>query len=839
MTTSADINRAARDAHPNPSAGQKMTGNYRKGHVRLHGLDIAIETPRGATRSGVTKDGEEWSSKSPSHYGYIKRSRGADDDHVDVYIGPHPKSDKVYVVDQVDADSRDFDEHKVMLGYANRAQALKDYRAAFSDDRGHQRIGKISEMNVADFKDWLRNDDTTKPLMERASGGRVNAPFPYWDNLPSGANEMAALRVQRSVRSDKKQNQPEPSKEMASQLVSKEFASGGTVADDWITPQAPQADDWVTPTAEQKAAAISVRPTPSTLEKTIEPITSYNPTRRQMVDESLGQMSEGVDQLTTPAQRFDPVRDAAPPESEAWRKAKGAGNVALGALGYVASPINAALRTMVGKPVEENFGVPKEYTEFVTSLAVPGLGLTSAPRATAAAATKMQEVAEAASRLGVRIPRAAATESVPIQATAGALKEVPVVGAPLVKASKNALADMDRVVGDTVSGYGSGQPLAAGEAAIEGIENWIGGQSTKVADRLYGNVEKLVDPVFERPLHATDKVVADIMAKRANAKISGASPAVNEVLDAINSPGMNYEGLKNLRSYIGEMTPEEMVAKGISKGEAKRIYGALSEDLRGTVLDAGGPDALKAFDKASSTYEQIAEKRKALAKIIGVKADASPERALARIQEMASSKGGANYQALVQVRRAVGPEKWDEITSAIVNRMGREKPGAEFSGDRFKTAWDAMPDNTKRLVLNSTGKPELARNVEDIMTLSGAHRSLQRYGNPSGTGRVATLGGMAGALWAAPVAAISTAVGGNVLARILASPVAAKQAAKWSLTYSNAAKNPSPGRMMVLGTASENLAKAINRDIGGNFTGADFMRRLQGPVPAGADQEQP
>lgn len=170
MTTSADIDRAASAVHPDPSPGQKMTGNYRKGHVTLHGLNIAIENPRGSERKGVGKDGEEWSVRMPSHYGYLKGTQGADGDHVDTYIGPHVKSPKAFVVDQIDPDSKDFDETKVMIGYANRNQATKHYTKSFSDDRGPERIGHMAEMDVGELKDWLRNGETTKPVGYRKGG---------------------------------------------------------------------------------------------------------------------------------------------------------------------------------------------------------------------------------------------------------------------------------------------------------------------------------------------------------------------------------------------------------------------------------------------------------------------------------------------------------------------------------------------------------------------------------------------------------------------------------------------------------------------------------------------
>lgn len=563
------------------------------------------------------------------------------------------------------------------------------------------------------------------------------------------------------------------------------------------------------------------------------------PSYAQFNREAREQMGTGIEQLKegakfavtkTPEGMTGGERAAAGP----LNIAKGLGNTALGALNYVASPVNAAIRDVIGNPIEKVTGIPKEYPEFAASLAIPGPK--RIPPSTAPL-TKTQEIAEASQRLGVPISRAAATENVPVQATAGALKEIPVVGTPLVKSSKQSLEAMDRAAGDTVAGYGSGQPLAAGQAASEGLEKWITGTSGDVANRLYKRVDALVDPLHTRELDATRNVVGDIMAKRANAKISGTSRAVDEVMEAVRTPGgLNYDGLKDLRTYIRDLTPEEMIAKGINKKEATRIYGALTEDLRATILDAGGPDAVTAFNRANRVYDVIADKRAALAKVIGVKADAAPEKVMGRIMAMAGSKQAADYQKLVQVRRAIGPDKWDEVTSAVVNGMGRDKPGSEFSGARFKTSWDALPDNSKRLLFNSTGKPELAKSVEDLMTLSDAHKQLMKYGNPSGTGRVGSLVGAAGALWASPLSAIEAAVGGYALARFLASPVTVKQAKTWTLAYTNAAQNPTPQRMALLTSQSDKLAREINRELGGNVSGMDFLRGTQG-VGVGRTEE--
>lgn len=148
-----------------PTEAQKAAGNYRKGHLRVHGLDITVETPMGAMRRGTGSDGKPWAVKLPAHYGYIRGTEGADSDHVDVYVGPAVKSPKVFVVDQVDAKTGKFDEHKAMLGLTSENQARNYYARGFSDGKGKDRLGAIHEMSIAEFKDWLKRD-TTKPLAD-------------------------------------------------------------------------------------------------------------------------------------------------------------------------------------------------------------------------------------------------------------------------------------------------------------------------------------------------------------------------------------------------------------------------------------------------------------------------------------------------------------------------------------------------------------------------------------------------------------------------------------------------------------------------------------------------
>lgn len=171
MAGQVDIEDAAHEAAtspkndlPEPTQAQKEAGNYKKGHITLQGLDITIENPQGSTRSGVDSKGNAWSVKIAHHYGYIKRTEGADGDHVDVFIGPNPESQNVFVVNQTDPRTKQFDEHKVMLGFKTQEEARAGYLANYA--KGWKGIGSITPMSMDDFKKELESGVLDKPIKQ-------------------------------------------------------------------------------------------------------------------------------------------------------------------------------------------------------------------------------------------------------------------------------------------------------------------------------------------------------------------------------------------------------------------------------------------------------------------------------------------------------------------------------------------------------------------------------------------------------------------------------------------------------------------------------------------------
>lgn len=174
MPSKAEVNAAAAKTETPKSPEQAEAGNYKKGHILIGGLDVTIENAKGSERSGVDKGGKKWSVTMPAHYGYVKGTVGKDGDHVDVYIGDNLDSDTVWVVDQLDAETGDFDEHKCLLGFEDEEAARSTYLDGFSDGKGKDRLGGVAEMTFEEFKLWLGSNETKEPAsdLDESSGSQ-------------------------------------------------------------------------------------------------------------------------------------------------------------------------------------------------------------------------------------------------------------------------------------------------------------------------------------------------------------------------------------------------------------------------------------------------------------------------------------------------------------------------------------------------------------------------------------------------------------------------------------------------------------------------------------------
>lgn len=153
---------------PEPTEAQKEAGDYKKGKAVFQDIDVKIENPKGSTRSGENKaTGEKWETTMKSHYGEIIGTKGADGDELDIFVGENHDAENAYIVDQVNQDGS-FDEHKIMLGFNNKADAKKGYEVNY--DKDWQGLGNITEIAMTDLKKWIKGN-STKPYKAISGGG--------------------------------------------------------------------------------------------------------------------------------------------------------------------------------------------------------------------------------------------------------------------------------------------------------------------------------------------------------------------------------------------------------------------------------------------------------------------------------------------------------------------------------------------------------------------------------------------------------------------------------------------------------------------------------------------
>lgn len=188
---------------PEPTEAQKKAGNYKMGRARVAGLNISIENPRGSVRSGTSPDGKAWESILHSHYGYIKKTIGADGDHVDVFLKPDTPEDwngEAFIVDQIDPKTGKFDEHKILLGYQSSDEARDAYLANYQ--AGWKGMRTISAVPVAKLKTWLQGD-TTQPYVKMPESAPT-APAQLSDATAKANRraKQAAARRRNALRID-------------------------------------------------------------------------------------------------------------------------------------------------------------------------------------------------------------------------------------------------------------------------------------------------------------------------------------------------------------------------------------------------------------------------------------------------------------------------------------------------------------------------------------------------------------------------------------------------------------------------------------------------------------
>lgn len=190
---SGAFNESDRVTAETPSSSEKFAAAHKlDGRMTFRGLPISIETAKGAYRHWTdAATGEAGKTKMLYAYGYIRRTKGLDGDHVDVFVGPNEKAENVYVIMTNKApDFKERDEEKCMLGFDSMSDAKEAFLKHYNKP---EFFHKITAMPFAKFEKRVFEtyDGTRKKVAEDADF----TPPTFFDEKDRGLPPVGAQRL--------------------------------------------------------------------------------------------------------------------------------------------------------------------------------------------------------------------------------------------------------------------------------------------------------------------------------------------------------------------------------------------------------------------------------------------------------------------------------------------------------------------------------------------------------------------------------------------------------------------------------------------------------------------
>lgn len=215
--------------------------------------------------------------------------------------------------------------------------------------------------------------------------------------------------------------------------------------------------------------------------------------------------------------------------------------------------------------------------------------------------------------------------------------------------------------------------------------------------------------------------------------------------DIANGAAPRLSTMRALRTEVGEKLTNPMLIDDAGRGQLKKLYGALTDDIRAAIP----PSRLPRFDQANQFYrDRIGFVDDTLQKLAGQ--GVTPEQAYtwAMGQSGAVSGGGSR---LASIRQGMKAPEWDVFVSAVLGRMGRK--GDDFDPSKLIRDFDAMSPEAKNVLFNTSPtfrglRPPLERSIKVLhhMRDGGEMYNRSRTGPTIYWMSLLSGGGMAGAL---------------------------------------------------------------------------------------------
>lgn len=405
---------------------------------------------------------------------------------------------------------------------------------------------------------------------------------------------------------------------------------------------------------------------------------------------------------------------------------------------------NAAVDTVIGAGAggalgRVGLGVPRiREPSALPPLVDPVTGRLNQPLQSALPAERM----EAASAFGINLPMGSAGDRTAALLEKG-LDILPGSAGVMEEGRTVLRGEVDRAVEDLGGQFGAARTMdEAGGAAQRGAKNWID-RFERVVGRAYDRIP--IAGTAEAALTNTRQALGEMLdVFRSNPRmrqlfqngrlrtyldaLEAPPSAADEVGDADPIAGvlrtvgrsiegetgrLSWEDLKHFRSIIGEEIGEVRFSESPARSQLRRLYGALSEDMRATA-SARGSRALRAFERANTLYKEGQDRIEgALVRLLGDDARNNPEAAAAAIQTIArGGRGSSNINQLREIRNSLRKgDEWNEVAASLIRLMGQpaQSQGREFNPQTFIDNYSGMTEEARTLLFGGTARGEKSR----------------------------------------------------------------------------------------------------------------------------------
>jgi len=152
---------------------------------------------------------------------------------------------------------------------------------------------------------------------------------------------------------------------------------------------------------------------------------------------------------------------------------------------------------------------------------------------------------------------------------------------------------------------------------------------------------------------------------------------------------ISYPRLKTFRSTVGAKLQSPSLL-GDERGALKRIYGALSEDMKSAIVTNGGEDGLQAFNKANKAFTRHTD---LIESKINPLIEAKTPSKVYDLLLSGTKQGGTDARLIM---RSLDPEQKDFVRGTIAKEMGLANEGLQgaerntFSPAKFLTEYSKM-----------------------------------------------------------------------------------------------------------------------------------------------------